>query len=92
MNFYRLADMESNLKTVDKTLWKKIRLRIQGLWKQALTEIRSKGGTRAKQAAFPLEISPVLRPLLSKRQLENDGCPCFSSYYLYSAHFAAIAC
>lgn len=97
VSFYRLADMETILKAVDETLRKKIRLRIQALWKQVLAELGGKNGTETGDAACKQrmeallpEIFPAIRPLLSKRQLENDGFPCFSSYY--SAHFAAIAC
>ena len=97
VNFYRLADMGNTLKTADETLRKKIRLRIQALWEQALAELGDKSGTETgsaactqKMAALRPEVSPAIRPLLSKRRLENDGFPNFSSYY--SAHFAAIAC
>ncbi len=93
VGFYRLADLESTLKAADEAMQRKIRLRVQALWEEALTELHDKGGTgeglpasKKKLASLLPGLSPEARPILSKRQLENNGFPYFS------AHFAAIAC
>ena len=92
VRFYRLADMENTLKSVDESMQRKIRLRVQALWEQALMEMRHKSGTKAGRAAREKKLAlllpgatPAIRPLLSKRHLENSG------FLYFSAHYAAIA-
>lgn len=96
VRFYKLADMENTLKAADESLQRKIRPRIQALWEQVLTEHRLKSGTKAGRAARRKKLA-ILLPraasepclLLSKRQLENNGFPYFSTQF--AAHYAAIA-
>ncbi len=96
VRFYQLADMENTLKAADESMQRKIRLRVQALWEQTLTELRYKSGTKAGRVARQKKLA-VLLPrtslksslLLSKRQLENNGFPYFSTQF--AAHYAAIA-
>ena len=90
IGYYKLADLDNTLKSVDEYMQRQFRFRIKALWDEATAKAQPAKGENGGHVAcetppLPNETFSGLRPLLSKRQLESGGFPFFS------AHYAAIA-
>ena len=93
LGYYKLADLDNTLKSVDEYMQRQFRFRIKALWEETMEEMQSPKGNKAGRSvcgttgtvSLQNGTFSELRPLLSKRQLESSGFPFFS------AHYAAIA-
>ena len=92
IGYYKLADLDTTLKSVDEYMQRQFRFRIKALWEEPVAEMQAPKGKKsacsvcgAGTALLQNGTFAELRPLLSKRQLETGGFPFFS------AHYAAIA-
>lgn len=92
IGYYKLADLDTTLKSVDEYMQRQFRFRIKALWEETVAEMQNpKRKKSARVVCGEGTVYPQkgtfseIRPLLSKRQLETSGFPFFS------AHYAAIA-
>ena len=92
IGYYKLADLDTTLKSVDEYMQRQFRFRIKALWEETVAEMQAPKGKKSARSVCGAGTAFLqsgtfaeLRPLLSKRQLETGGFPFFS------AHYAAIA-